>query len=235
MKTIGLIGGLSWASSRDYYTLLNTEYNRRKGNNHSCPVVMYSFDFGEMETLQVEGNWMKICEKMSEAAIRIEKGGADLILICSNTMHYCAGVMQSRIMIPILHIADAAGEAIAGRGINRIALTGTRYLMNMSFYREILKIRYSIDTLLPADEEMEAINTIIYSELVKGDINDKSRRILLKIAGALAGRGAQGVLLACTELPMLLGEETTGIPLFNSTRIHALYGLDFAMKEHLYA
>ncbi len=235
MKTIGLIGGLSWASSREYYGILNTEYNQRKGNNHSCPIVMYSFDFHEMEILQAEGKWIRINEMMRDAAMRIEKGGADLILICSNTMHFSAETMQSSVMIPILHIADAAGEIIAGKDIKKIGMLGTKYLMNMSFYPERLKKFYSIDTLMPDEDEAEIVNEIIYGELVKGIINLDSRDRLLKITSGLVKSGAEGILLGCTELPLILGNEETEVPFFNSTRLHALYGLDFAMKEHLYA
>ncbi len=235
MKTIGLIGGLSWASSREYYSILNTEYNQRKGKNHSCPIVMYSFDFHPMEILQTEGNWIRINEMMSDAAMRIEKGGADLILICSNTMHFCAETMQSTVMIPVLHIADATGEAIAGKNIKKIGMLGTQYLMNMSFYPERLKKFYSIDTILPGEKDADIVNTIIYTELVKGIIRPESKNKLLKICSGLVKNGAEGILLGCTELPLILGEEKTEVPFFNSTQIHALYGLDFAMKEHLYA
>ncbi len=235
MKTIGLIGGLSWASSREYYSILNTEYNQRKGKNHSCPIVMYSFDFQEMEILQEEGNWIKLTEKMTEAAMKVEKGGADLILVCSNTMHYCTDAMQASVMIPVLHIADAAGETIASSGIKKIGLLGTQYLMNMSFYPERLKKNFSVETLLPDESEIETVNNIIYSELVKGIVRERSRETLTRITANLIKKGAGGILLGCTELPLILGEQKQEVPFFNSTRIHALAGLDFAMKEHLYA
>ena len=235
MKTIGLIGGLSWASSREYYSILNTEYNQRKGNNHSCPIVMYSFDFQEMEILQQEGNWIKLNEKMTEAAIRLEKGGADLILICSNTMHYSAESMQASVMIPVLHIAEATGDAIASAGIKNIGMMGTKYLMNMSFYAERFKKQHAIETIIPGKEEIEIINNIIYKELVKGIIVEKSKDELMKIVSGLIKKGAQGILLGCTELPLIMDDTESNVPFFNSTRIHALFGLDFAMKEHLYA
>ena len=235
MKTIGLIGGLSWVSSREYYSILNAEYNQRKGNNHSCPIVMYSFDFDLIQQYQKEGNWDRLCELMSEAAIRLEKGGADLILICSNTMHSCADAMQSRIMIPILHITDAIGEAVTAHGLTRVGLMGTRYLMRMPIYSDRLRNKYSVEPILPEENEIEIIDNIIYNELVKDQINGRSKKQILKITGNLAGKGAQGIILACTELPMILQDVKIKIPIFNSTKIHALYGLEFAMKEHLYA
>jgi aspartate racemase len=235
MKTIGLIGGLSWASTREYYTILNTEYNQRKGKSHSCPIAMYSFDFNEMELLQKENNWISLNEKMADAAMKVERAGASLILICSNTMHYCADFMQERVMIPVLHIADAAGDEMAVQGIKRIGLLGTKYLMNMSFYRERLKKFHAIETLLPDNDDLETINTIIYKELIKDLITDKSRNKLEQISKRLMDQGAEAILLACTELPLLTEGYNGPIRYFNSTRIHALYGLDFAMKEHLYA
>jgi aspartate racemase len=235
MKTIGLIGGLSWASSREYYTILNTEYNQRKGKSHSCPLVMYSFDFNEMEILQKENNWIRLNEKMADAAMKVEKAGADMILICSNTMHYCADFMQESIMIPILNIADATGDEMASKGMKKIGLLGTRHLMNMTFYRERLRKFHAIDTIVPDENDVEIINSIIYKELVKDIVTEKSKELLKEVSSKLIQRGAEGILLACTELPMLTESYDGPVKYFNSTRIHALYGLDFAMKEHLYA
>jgi aspartate racemase len=235
MKTIGLIGGLSWISSQEYYSILNTEYNLRKGDNHSCPIVMYSLDFDEVEKLQKADNWIKLGEIMSEAAIKVEKGGADLVLICSNTMHFCAESMQSRIMIPVLHIADAVGKAIAADHLAKVGLMGTGYLMKMPMYSHSLRNRFSVETLLPEDKEIEMINKIIFEELIHGLVTDDSRDQLLEIADRMINRGAEGLILGCTELPMILGDVKLKIPVYNSTRIHALHGLDFAMKAHLYA
>jgi aspartate racemase len=235
MKKIGLIGGLSWISSREYYSILNTEYNLRKGNNHSCPIVLYSLDFNEVEVFQHDDNWIKLGEIMSEAAIKVEKGGADLVLICSNTMHFCAEAIQSRIMIPVLHIADSVGSAIAADHLTKVGLMGTRYLMKMPMYSHMLRSRYSIETMLPEEKEIEIINKIIYEELIHGLVNDDSREQLMDIAGNMINKGAEGLILGCTELPMIFGDAKLKIPVYNTTRIHALYGLDFAMKEHLYA
>lgn len=226
MKTIGLIGGMSWESSVVYYELINKEVKRRLGGHHSCQCLMYSVDFAEIELLQHQGDWEGLTRIMIDAAQRLERGGADFVVICTNTMHKMAPEVGESLGIPLLHIVDAVAREIIGLGMNRVALLGTRFTMEQEFYRGRLVENHGIDVIIPAPSGIETVHRIIYNELVHGVLRDESRREFLAIIGDLVARGAQGVILGCTEIPLLIRQTDCSVPLFDSTRIHALAAVD---------
>lgn len=229
MKTIGLIGGLSWESSAEYYRILNMEVARRLGGLHSAQSLLFSVDFAEIEALQHEGRWDEATAQMIEAAQRVERGGADCLLICSNTMHRMADAVQERISIPLLHIADATGERIRERGLTTVGLLGTRFTMEQDFYRGRLGSRYGLDVLIPEERERQVVHDVIYSELVRGEIRSASREAYQQIIAHLIERGAQGIILGCTEIMLLITQEDSTAPIFDTTTLHAQAAVDFAL------
>ena len=228
MKTIGLIGGMSWESTVTYYQLLNEAAKERLGGLHSASILLYSFDFAEIEALQSAGNWDACARLLLTAAQKLEAAGADLLLICTNTQHKVADQVQAGVNIPVLHIADAAAEALLARGIKKAALLGTKYTMTQAFFRDRLE-RAGVETLVPAPEEIERINHIIFDQLCLGILDQDSRARIKRVIDSLSAEGAQGVILGCTELGLLIGPEDSALPLFDTTRIHAAKAAEWAM------
>jgi aspartate racemase len=230
MKTIGLIGGMSWESSQEYYHVINEEVRKRLGGLHSAKSLMFSFDFDEIEELQHKGDWDEATRRMVEAAQNLEKGGADFVLICTNTMHKMAKDVQEGISIPLLHIADATAEAVKAKGITTIGLLGTRYTMEQDFYKGRLTDEFGLEVIVPDDDERQIVHDIIYDELCLGEIKPASKTKYLQIIRHLEERGAQGVILGCTEIGLLVTQADTELPIFDTTRIHAEAAVSTALK-----
>jgi aspartate racemase len=220
MKTIGLIGGMSWESTTEYYQIINNTVKEELGGLHSAKCALYSVDFQEIEECQSSGDWDKSAAILSQAAVGLEKAGADFILICTNTMHKVAGQIQKNISVPILHIADVTADELEKHGIKKVALLGTKYTMEQDFYKKKLVDR-GIEVLIPDASERFFINNVIYNELCLGIISEKSQKTYLHIIGELAKSGAQGVILGCTEIGLLVKQSDTSIPLFDTTYLHA--------------
>ncbi len=229
MKTIGLIGGMSWESSIEYYRIINEEVRARLGKLHSAQSLMYSVDFADVELLQREGRWGEATESMIDAAQRLEKGGADFVLICTNTMHRMASEVQARIRIPLLHVVDAAADAVKKRGLRSIGLLGTRFTMEEDFYRGRLAGNHGLDVRIPEAPDRELVHRVIYDELVAGEIRQESKREYVRIIDSLVRQGAEGVVLGCTEIGLLVKDEDCAVPLFDTTRIHALAAVEWAL------
>lgn len=220
MKTIGLIGGMSWESTVTYYQIINETIKRKCGGLHSAKVLLYSVDFAEIEAHQANGEWGKSAEILSEAAVNLERAGADFIVICTNTMHKVAAQIQARISIPVVHIAEATAEVLKQHGISRVGLLGTKYTMTQAFYKSKL-MDAGIDVLIPDQEGIRIVNDIIYQELCLGIISEVSKQRFLSVIADLEEKGAQGVVLGCTEIGLLIRQEDTRLPVFDTTRIHA--------------
>jgi len=229
MKVIGLIGGMSWESTAEYYRIINETVKERLGGHHSAKILLYSVNFSEIEKLQREGRWQEATEFMCEAAMRVELGGADCILICTNTMHKMAGEVQRAVTIPLLHIADAAAMEIKKMGIGRVALLGTKYTMEEEFYKGRLMAKYGFEVLIPPEEDRNIINQIIYDELCLGKVEGKSKKRFVQIIGKLKNQGAEGVILGCTEISLLIKQKDSPLELFDTTAIHAQAAVDFAL------
>lgn len=221
MKTIGLIGGMSWESSLEYYRIINKKVKDNLGDPHSCKSIMYSVDFAEFEKLQHQGKWDILTDKMIEIAVNLEKSGADLILICTNTMHKMAPEVQKNIQIPLLHIADAAAEAIRAERMNTVGLLGTKFTMEEDFYRNRLKTKYNINVIVPDKQDREFVHKVIYQELIAGIINSESKNKFKQIIKKLKKAGAEGVILGCTEIPLLIKAADSDLPIFDTTALHA--------------
>jgi aspartate racemase len=230
MKTIGMIGGMSWESSIEYYRIINEEVKRRLGDLHSAKSVMVSVDFAEIEVLQREGRWEEATQAMIAAACSVEAGGADFLIICTNTMHKMAEEVQQSLRIPLLHIADAAAGIIRSQGLQRVGLLGTRFTMEEDFYRGRLARQHGLEVLIPPPAGREIIHRIIYDELVLGRIEPVSKAEYLRIIAGLAKAGAEGIILGCTEIGLLVNQSDCSLPLFDTTRIHALAAVDFAIQ-----
>lgn len=228
MKTIGMIGGMSWESTVTYYQIINRTVKERLGGFHSAKCLLYSVDFHEIEECQSRGDWEKSADILAEAAASLERGGADFIIICTNTMHKVAERIRERISIPILHIAEVTAGELLDQKIDTVALLGTKYTMEQDFYKEKLTGR-GIRVMVPEAEDRERINDIIYNELCLGIVSGDSKQQLLSIIGELVGKGARGVILGCTEIGLLVNQSDTEAPLFDTTQIHgrraALYSL----------
>ncbi|MBP3039116.1 aspartate/glutamate racemase family protein [Bacillaceae bacterium Marseille-Q3522] len=219
MKTIGLIGGLSWESTTDYYRYVNELVQKKQGELHSAKCLMYSFDFQEVVELQQQGHWQEATAKMVNAAKTLEQAGADLIVICTNTMHLMAEDVKKAIAIPLIHIVDAIAARIKEKGIKKVGLLGTRYTMEKDFYKDLLK-KYGIDVLIPNEEDRITIHEVIFAELCKGDVLPSSKEKYQKIIQRLGENGAEGIILGCTEIPLLIKQQDSALPLFDSTKIH---------------
>lgn len=229
MKIIGMIGGMSWESTLEYYRILNEEVKIRLGGFHSAECILYSVDFAEIEKLQHEGKWEEATKSMTDAAQRVERGGAEFILICTNTMHLMADDVQSSVGIPLLHIVDVTAEEIKKKSFNRVGLLGTRFTMEHHFYKGRLKEKHGIEALIPPEEERKIIHDILYNELCLGDIKSSSKDKFRKIIENLVSQGAQGIILGCTEIPLIVDQKDYALPLFDTTQIHSIAAVDFAL------
>lgn len=231
MKTIGLIGGLSWESSAEYYRLINEGIRENLGGLHSAKNLMYTFDFAEIEALQNKGEWEKATELMITTAQKLENGKADFILICSNTMHKMAADVEKNISIPLLHIADGTAERILAHGIKKVGLLGTAFTMEQDFYKGRLQDKYSIDVIIPEKKDRQIIHDVIYNELCVGKVKPSSRKEYVRIIKQLAREGAEAIILGCTEITLLIKEKDSSIPVFDTTAIHAQAAVEYALKK----
>ncbi|MFI1679300.1 aspartate/glutamate racemase family protein [Streptomyces sp. NPDC020607] len=231
MKTIGLIGGMSWESSAEYYRLLNELVRERLGGLHSARCVLYSVDFAEIEQLQVQGEWERAGDVLAAAAKGVEAAGADLVLICTNTMHKVADQVKAAISVPLLHLGDATAEAVRRAGITRVGLLGTAFTMEQDFYRDRLA-GHGLDVLVPDAEGRGLVHRVIYEELCLGVVREESRAAYQEVIRSLVRRGAEGVILGCTEIELLIGEADSPVPVFPTTRLHAEAAVDAAISAH---
>lgn len=229
MKTIGLIGGMSWESTVTYYQIINETIKKELGGLHSAKLFLYSVDFAEIEEYQAKGEWEKSAEVLAEAAMNLEKAGADFIVICTNTMHKVAPDIRKCISVPIVHIAEATAEELKKNGITKVGLLGTKYTMTQEFYKNKL-IEAGIEVVIPDQEGVETVNNIIYNELCLGIISEESRQKFLTIIESLEKKGAQGVILGCTEIGLLIQQKNTKLPVFDTTLIHAKKAALMAIK-----
>jgi aspartate racemase len=229
MKNIGLIGGMSWESSAEYYRLINQETKRRLGGQHNAPSILVTVDFADVERLQHAGQWDQLGGMLADRARQLERGGADFVVLCTNTMHKLAGCITSAVHIPLLHIADAVAQAIQVSGQRRAGLLGTRFTMEQTFYSDRLKQHYGIETIVPRDPDRQVIHDVIYSELCHGVIREESRDRFRKIITDLAEEGAESVILGCTEIGLLISQADSSLPVHDSTRIHAIAAVEFAL------
>jgi aspartate racemase len=230
MKTIGLIGGLSWESSAEYYRIINREVQRRLGGTHSAKTLMYSFDFGEIEELQEAARWDDARDLMIAAGKKLAAGGADFLVICSNTMHRVADAVEWQSRLPVLHIADATAAKIKQTKLKRVGLLGTAYTMEQDFYKGRLSEKHGLDVLIPNEAERVLVHRVIYEELVRGQVKDASRAAYRKIVARLVDEGAEAIILGCTEISLLVKAEDSSVPLFDTTSIHALAAVDLALQ-----
>ena len=230
MKTIGLLGGMSWESTTSYYKAINEGVKQALGGLHSAKICMYSVDFDEIEKLQSKGDWAATAEILSKAARSIEAGGADFLIICTNTMHKVAPQIGSAVSIPVLHIADATAEKLLADRVKRVGLLGTRFTMAHDFYKGRLTDKFGIDVMVPDTEARDTVHKIIFSELCLGKISNRSREQYLKIINELHAKGAEAVILGCTEIALLVQQKHTSIPLYDTTEIHAAQAVKFALS-----
>lgn len=230
MKTIGLIGGMSWESSAVYYNLINKKIRDILGGFHSCKSILVSVDFAEIEKLQHSNEWQKLDEIMVESAKQLEIAGADIVVLCTNTMHLCAPAIIENISIPFLHIAEATGLEIVKKGLKKVALLGTKFTMEKDFYKQYISDNFYVEVIIPTNDERKKIHQIIYKELVRGIIKNESREIYKQIIGNLEKSGAEGVILGCTEIPLLITDLDVNIPTFDTTTIHANKTVEWALK-----
>ena len=230
MKVIGLIGGMSWQSSLEYYRIVNETVRQRLGDHHSAKCLMYSVDFAEIEILQHQNRWDKATDFMIDAAKKLEKGGADFVVICTNTMHKMAGEVEKSIHIPLLHIADTTAVVINDKDIKRVGLLGTKFTMEQDFYKGRLLDKYSINVMVPDEKDRQAVHDIIYNELCLGKINNSSRQKYIQIINKLVSGGAKGIILGCTEIPLLIKQKDCPVPVFDTTTIHARAAAYFAIE-----
>lgn len=221
MKTVGLIGGMSWESTIPYYREINEAVKKRLGGLHSAQIVLYSVDFAEVERLQRAGDWDAAGKLLAAAAAKLEAAGAECVALCTNTMHNVAPAIEAALEVPFLHIADATAEAIGAAGIARVGLLGTRFTMEQDFYKERLRERFGIEVVVPGAVERQVVHEVIYQELCLGKVAERSREQFRGIMAELVARGAQGVVLGCTEIGMLVGPKDASVPLFDTAAIHA--------------
>jgi len=231
MKTIGLLGGMSWESSIIYERIINEEVRRRLGGLHSADLLIRSYDFAVIERLQSAGEWEQAARLLAGDARRLESAGAEILVLCTNTMHEIADAITAAVSIPFVHIADATAAAIKAAGLSQVALLGTRYTMERAFYRGRLESTHHLGVLIPDEPDRTLVHQVIYGELVQGVIRDKSRQRYLEIIGRLRDRGAEGVIAGCTEIELLVKPEDAGLPYFPTTRLHALAAADLALVD----
>lgn len=230
MKTIGLLGGMSWESTQTYYRLINEGVKNHLGGLHSAKLVLFSVDFAEIEALQHKGDWPATADILSRAALSVQKAGADFLVIGTNTMHKVAPEIEQAIGIPLLHIADATAQVLKKDRVTRVGLLGTRFTMEQAFYRERLEAA-GIDVLTPDESQRDEVHRVIYEELCQGEVNPDSRHTYLDIVSSLSGRGAQAVILGCTEIGLLISQADTEVPLYDTTEIHAARAVELALHH----
>jgi aspartate racemase len=230
MKTIGLLGGMSWESSIEYERLINTEMRRRLGGVRSADLLIRSYDFGEIEALQAAGDWDAAGALLAADARRLQDAGADLIVLCTNTMHLVADVIEEAIAVPFLHLADTTAAAVAAAGLETVGLLGTRFTMEKEFYRDRLE-SHGLEVIVPEEPDLTTVHDVIYEELVQGRVVDASRQLYLEIVDRLVDRGAQGVIAGCTEIELLVTPADIDIPYFPTTRLHALAAVEAALQD----
>jgi len=231
MKTIGLLGGMSWESTSSYYQAINRGIQSELGGLHSAIICLYSVDFSDIETLQHQGKWDETAELLTLAALSVEAGGADFLLICTNTMHKVAPQIEAKLSIPLLHIADATGEKLLKDKVKKVGLLGTKFTMEQDFYKARLKEKFAIEVLIPNEDQREIVHDVIYRELCAGVISNKSREYYLEIIDDLFKHGAEAVILGCTEIALLVKPEHTQVPLYDTTEIHAAAAVAYALKD----
>ena len=225
-----LIGGMSWESTLEYYRIINQTVNNKLGGFHSAKLVIYSVDFEEIEKLQHQGKWLQATQIMIDAAQRVERAGADFLIIATNTMHKMADQVEKAVRIPLLHIVDVTAEAIKAYGQQRVGLLGTRFTMEEDFYKGRLLAKHGIKVLIPEEKQRHLIHDILYDELCLGQLKEPSRRQFRKVIVDLVAKGAEGIILGCTEIPLIVKQEDYEIPLYDTTRLHAQAAVDFALK-----
>ncbi len=228
MKTIGMLGGMSWESTASYYKAINEGVKAKLGGFHSAKICLYSVDFAEIERLQHKGEWSKTASVLSDAAKSVEDGGADFLLICTNTMHKVAPEIQANISIPLLHIADATADRLIADGITKVGLLGTRFTMEQDFYKSRLIEQFDIDVIVPSNDEQTIVHNVIYDELCQGILTLDSKEQYLNIVNNLYEQGAEAVILGCTEIALLIKQEHTHVPLYDTTQIHAAKAVELA-------
>jgi len=229
MKTLGLIGGMSWESTVPYYRIINQTVAERLGGLHSAKLLLYSVDFQEIEELQRLDRWEEAGRSLAEIAARLEGAGAEALVLCTNTMHRVAPAIEARVAIPLLHIADATARTVQAAGLERVGLLGTRFTMEQAFYRTRLEERYQLSVLVPPARDRQVVHDVIYGELCHGKVLEASRDAYRRILGELAAQGAQGVILGCTEISLLVGEPDSAVPLFDTTALHAQAAATWAL------
>jgi aspartate racemase len=231
MRTIGLIGGMSWESSAQYYRIINQEVRERLGGVHSAKSLMFSVDFGEIERLQHDAQWSLLTGRMIDAAQRLERGGADFFLLCTNTMHRMADEVAASVSIPMLHIADPTADRIREAGCRRVGLLGTAFTMEHAFYKGRLATKYGLDVLVPEPDDRAVVHRVIYQELVAGQVLSTSREAYRKIIERLVAKGAEAIILGCTEIMLLVQPEDSPVPLFDTTFLHAQAAVERALTD----
>lgn len=229
MRTIGLLGGMSWESSALYYEVVNQEVRARLGGYHSARVVLASVDFAEVEAMQAAGAWDAAGALLAAEALGLERAGAECVVLCTNTMHKVADAIEAATAVPLLHIVDVTADAVRGAGLTRVALLGTRFTMEQAFVRDRLAAR-GIEAVVPAGPDLELVHAVIYDELVHGVVRAESRAAYVEVIGRLVADGAEGVVLGCTEIELLVGPDDVDVPVFATTRLHALAAVDFALS-----
>lgn len=229
MKKIGLVGGLTWVSTVEYYRLLNQKVNERKGGSEAAEIILYSVNFGTIRRLTEAGEWDQIAQIISEAALRIQEAGADCVLLGANTMHKIAPEVANKLQVPLIHIARATAEVIQKKGYRKVALLGTRYTMQLPFYRDTL-YEFGIETLIPGTDDIEYVNRSIYEELSRNNFFPETRKNYQRIILELKAAGAEAVILGCTEIPLLISEADSALPILDTTLIHAEAAVDFALS-----
>lgn len=231
MKTIGLIGGMSWESTIPYYRQINQRIKQQLGGLHSAKIILYSVDFAEIEELQRSGDWDKAGELLAEAAVKLQSAGANALVLCTNTMHKVAAAIEAAVAVPLLHIADATAEAIHAAGLKKVALLGTRFTMEQDFYKKRLTESYGLEVLVPDEEGRTLVHQVIYQELCLGVVNQTSRLQYQQIMADLVTQGAEAIILGCTEIGLLVSAEDCSVPLFDTTFLHAQKAADFALEQ----
>lgn len=231
MKTIGLLGGMSWESTIPYYRQINQHIKQQLGGLHSAKIILYSVDFADIETLQRSGDWDRAGELLAEAAVKLQAAGADCLVLCTNTMHKVAAVIETAVTIPLLHIADATAEAIQLAGLNKVALLGTRFTMEQDFYKKRLTESYGLEVLVPDEESRALVHQVIYQELCLGLVKPDSRLQYQQIMADLVVQGAEAIILGCTEIALLVSAEDCAVPLFDTTFLHAQKAADYALEQ----